>query len=73
MKRFPDMTQLNGGPFSHREKEFRGRQCAEISLGPLMNTGYSASRCADYPAIAELLNFATTENANGELRYLRRC
>lgn len=28
--------------------------------------------CPDYPAIAEILNFATTENGGGELRYLRR-
>lgn len=33
------------------------------------NGGY---RCPVYPAIAEVLTFATTENGDGELRYLRR-
>ncbi|MDP1165850.1 hypothetical protein, partial [Klebsiella pneumoniae] len=29
-------------------------------------------QCTEYPVIAEILNFATTENGGGELRYLRR-
>ena len=32
----------------------------------------SGYQCTEYPVIAEILNFATTENGGGELRYLRR-